>query len=327
MAKREKGTECLNCGHHLTDENNFCPNCGQVNDTRRLTTWELIGESLSNFFAVDGRIFRTIAGVFWRPGKVAMEFARGKRMRYMNPVRFYFVCSLLLITSIQLDREAAVINAATNDSDIEQIKSYSDWERDSMRLRVIDEYLAKDKPGVWSRFTSMTDLLIIEPQGKQDEVFAQFGLENGFWNEFAFDQAQKASQLARNQEDNFESFNRVLISKLFWILFLFIPVLGLMLKLIYFRRDFYYPEHIFFALYQQGLFFLASFFYNILFENPVIYVLIMVLFAIHLMMAMRNFYSQTWGKTVLKFGLISLLGLISFSIFFILSLIIVFIIM
>ena len=68
MLKRQKGSECLNCGQDIGDSN-YCSNCGQVNDTRRLTFIELIGESLSNFFAVDGRIFRTLRDVLIKPGK------------------------------------------------------------------------------------------------------------------------------------------------------------------------------------------------------------------------------------------------------------------
>jgi hypothetical protein len=326
MLKREKGTVCLNCGAAIEGAN-YCHNCGQVNDTRRLTFWELIGESLSNFFAIDGRIFRTIAGVFIRPGAVAKDFSQGKRMKYMNPVRFYFVASLLLITTIQFSRNSNIVNAKPNGDGIEQVKSMTEEERETARIKVIDEYLGNDGPGLLQKISGMTDLLVLYPEMSEEEAFEQFGLSAGFWNEFAFAQAEKAAQFASNQEDNLESFNQFLISKLFWILFLFIPILGLLLKLIYFRRDFYYPEHIFFALYQQGLFFLLSAIYNVIFDNQVIYIIVLLLFGIHLALAMRRFYNQSWPKTLLKFSLISLLGLIAFSAFFILALILVFVLM
>lgn len=326
MLKREKGRVCLNCGAAIEGAN-YCPNCGQVNDTRRLTFGELIGESLSNFFAVDGRIFRTIAGVFLRPGRVAQEFAAGKRMRYMNPVRFYFVASLLLITSIQFSRDATILNADPENDSIEELKTMSEEERETARIKVIDGYLSEGKPNLLQKISGLTDLLVLYPDISQEEAFEQLGLSDSFWNRFAWAQSEKAAEFTRDQENNLESFNRYLISKLFWILFLFIPILGLLLKLIYFRRDFYYPEHIFFALYQQGLFFLLSTLYNVVFDNQVIFVLVLILFAIHLILSMRNFYNQSWGKTLLKFGLVSFLGLIAFTLFFILALILVFVLM
>lgn len=326
MLKRKKGTECLNCGTNVEGAN-FCSECGQVNDTRRLSTWELIGESLSNFFAVDGRIFRTIGNVFWRPGIVAKDFSAGKRVKYMNPVRFYFVASLLLITTIQLDRDARIVNGNPNEQGLEVIDSMSEEELELARIKVIDEYLGQGHASFLARLKAMTELIIYDPEVKQETVFEQLGISESFWNEFTFAQAKKAASFADNQVDNLAAFNKFLISKLFWILFLFIPVLGLLLKLIYIRSDVYYPEHIFFALYQQGLFFIASAIYNILSDNQGIFVLVLVWFAVHLVMAMKTFYNQAWSKTIFKFGLISLLGLIGFSVFFILSLVFIFILM
>lgn len=326
MLKRKKGAECLNCGS-LVEGANFCSECGQVNDTRRLSTWELIGESLSNFFAVDGRIFRTIANVFWRPGVVARDFATGKRVRYMNPVRFYFVASLLLITTIQLDRDAQIVKGNADETGMEIVHNMSEEERETARIKVIDEYLGKGGAGFLARLEAMTDLIILEPNIAQEEVFEQLGIKQSFWNEFTFAQAAKAASFANNQVDNLDAFNKFLISKLFWILFLFIPVLGLLLKLIYIRSDVYYPEHIFFALYQQGLFFLASALYNLLTDNQGLFLLILIGFAVHLILAMKNFYRQAWPKTIFKFSLVSLLALLGFTIFFILSLVFIFILM
>ncbi len=323
MFRRQKGESCLNCGASVSGQN-FCSECGQANDTRRLTFLELIGESLSNFFAVDGRVFRTIAGVLTRPGKVALEFKAGKRMRFMNPVRFYFLSSVLLITSIQLSRKGDIVQNSSNTEELAQLKKEGPMEQSQRLFDICTEFKKDENPGLMKRFRAMTNYLIVSPESSSEEIFLQLGLEPGFWNEFAFSQAKKASRFGRNQTDNLKDFNRTLLSQLFWILFLFIPILGLILKLLYWRRDIYYPEHLFFTLYQQGLFFIASFLYNLIFDNELIFILLINAFGIHLYFAMKNFYGQGWGKTFAKFLLVNLFGMLSFTAFFILALILVF---
>lgn len=324
MFKRQKGQNCLNCGTNVEGAN-FCSECGQPNDTRRLTFLELIGESLSNFFAIDGRVFRTISGVILRPGGVAIDFREGKRMRYMNPVRFYFLSSVLLISSIQFSRNTNIVENSTNIEEMSEIQNMDAMEQSEMLYDLAYEFKHDESPGFLKRFRTMTNYLIISPESSQEEVFLQLEIEAGFWNEFAYAQAVKASKFGTNSQDNFKAFNRALISQLFWILFLFIPILGLILKLLYVRRDMYYPEHLFFTLYQQGLFFFLTFFYNIFFESQILIQIIVGLFGLHLLIAMKNFYGQKWGKTIFKFLLINLFGIISFAAFFMLALVMVFI--
>ena len=190
MLKRQKGSECLNCGQDIGDSN-YCSNCGQVNDTRRLTFIELIGESLSNFFAVDGRIFRTLRDVLIKPGKVATNFRLGKRMRYMNPVRFYFLASILLITSIQLNRDANLVNSNIDQESISRLKTLSDEERESAIQKAEDKLNKFDDPSIVIRFSAMSDYLMVKPESSKEELYNRLKLEPGFWNDFAFEQAQK----------------------------------------------------------------------------------------------------------------------------------------
>lgn len=326
MLKKQKGDVCLNCGHPVKDLN-FCPECGQANDTRRLTFIALIGESLSNFFAIDGRIFNTISGVLLKPGKVASDFKAGKRMRYMNPVRFYFLSSVLLISSIQFGSNQDIVKTSLSKEELEVIEKLSPEQREKSLLETRIKYKAKSDPGFSDRFNAFTRYLNASPESTEAEVFEALEVEAGFWNEFAFAQAQKASNFAQNQQDNFKDFNRKLISQLFWILFLFIPLLGVILNVIYFRSDIYYPEHLFFTLYQQGLFFISSFLVNLVSDNEIVFMVLTMAFAVHLLLAMKNFYGQKWGKTITKFLLVNLFGIAAFIVFFLLALVIVFILL
>jgi len=90
-----KGTYCLNCNRSLEGDENFCPNCGQKNDSRPLSVKIFISNFFSNFFNLDGKIWRSILGLIRHPGQVALDYISGKRVRYSNPFKFLLQISIL----------------------------------------------------------------------------------------------------------------------------------------------------------------------------------------------------------------------------------------
>lgn len=81
---------CLNCGYRISDE--FCAHCGQRADTARITPHSLIkSDILGSVWHVEARFFRTLKHILFSPGKMAMDYISGKRVKYYN------LFSLLLI--------------------------------------------------------------------------------------------------------------------------------------------------------------------------------------------------------------------------------------
>lgn len=85
-------TNCLNCGKALNDK--FCSGCGQKADTHRISFKHFIFHDLlhGTFHIEKGMLF-TAKQALIRPGKAALDYISGKRIRYYNV--FY----LILITS------------------------------------------------------------------------------------------------------------------------------------------------------------------------------------------------------------------------------------
>ncbi|RNA62500.1 DUF3667 domain-containing protein [Chryseobacterium nematophagum] len=87
---------CLNCGHLLSDE--FCSHCGQKSNTERITLHSLIkNDILGSIWHVETKFFQTIKNVLFRPGKTAMDYISGKRIRYNN-----FISLLLILFSFNV---------------------------------------------------------------------------------------------------------------------------------------------------------------------------------------------------------------------------------
>ena len=90
-----RGTVCLNCNQLISEENNFCPNCGQVNDKNPISVKQYFSEYLSGFFEFDSRFIRTILPLLFKPGLVTKRYVEGKRKRYVNPFQLYLHVTIL----------------------------------------------------------------------------------------------------------------------------------------------------------------------------------------------------------------------------------------
>ncbi len=100
--QNKRGIECLNCQQPLNSIDNFCSNCGQVNDLKPLSIKQYLTEFLSGFFSFDTRTLNTVFPLIFKPGKVTNEYIHGERMKYVNPFQLYLHTSIIffLITGI-----------------------------------------------------------------------------------------------------------------------------------------------------------------------------------------------------------------------------------
>ena len=93
-AKQRRSGKCHNCEQHLTEEQNFCPNCGQSNTDNNVTFWVLIKEFVDNYFGIDSKMAHSFLPFLLRPGKLTNRFQAGQIKHFIHPIRLYFVLSL-----------------------------------------------------------------------------------------------------------------------------------------------------------------------------------------------------------------------------------------
>ena len=91
----QKGLECLNCGRPLEGHDNFCPQCGQKNNIKKLSFNGFLNQMVSGFLSYDSRFWRTFIPLIIKPGKVSKDYIEGKRSRYVNPFRLYLNVSII----------------------------------------------------------------------------------------------------------------------------------------------------------------------------------------------------------------------------------------
>ena len=80
-------SHCENCGTKL--EGPYCHKCGQHDFDVHRSFGHMFLEALENLFHFDGKFFRNIVTLLFRPGVLTAEFIAGKRASQMPPFRLY----------------------------------------------------------------------------------------------------------------------------------------------------------------------------------------------------------------------------------------------
>ncbi|MDN3646575.1 DUF3667 domain-containing protein [Pontixanthobacter aestiaquae] len=80
------GNACLNCGTALIGDH--CHHCGQKAKLHR-TLRGFGHDLLHGILHFEGKFWRTMPLLFWRPGRVIREYVEGKRAKYVSPIALF----------------------------------------------------------------------------------------------------------------------------------------------------------------------------------------------------------------------------------------------
>jgi len=92
---RYRGKICLNCEHPLDISDKYCPACGQLNSTKKLSFDDYFSEFFGGIMVYDSRLMLTLRALLFNPGKISKDYIQGKRARYANPFKFYLSASII----------------------------------------------------------------------------------------------------------------------------------------------------------------------------------------------------------------------------------------
>ncbi|USX26514.1 DUF3667 domain-containing protein [Oxalobacteraceae bacterium OTU3CINTB1] len=90
---------CPNCEAVLTGA--FCASCGQEAHLHHASTREFLHEFVGHYVAIEGKLWGTMSRLLFRPGLLTNEYIRGRRVRFVQPLRIYLTLSLLFFAVLK----------------------------------------------------------------------------------------------------------------------------------------------------------------------------------------------------------------------------------
>lgn len=327
----------------------YCPNCSQANTTKKLSLRDFFDELFSNLLSYDSKLLKTLKALILHPGRITLDYVRGKRVSYTNPFRFmlslgivYFVLLSFTGNFRELDRlgltdlgnlpEINPSSAIPVDVDNEEQKAaiqtldsigfmnqinQSVRQRDSMILHDPKvHFQSHDDRSFLDRFFHKQNFFqkVIRKDTIYtfDDVEEKYGIPSSLENRTAFNAAGSIVRASREPG----RFVNSLVSKLPFATFFFLPVFAIFISLAYIRKKYTYTDNLVFSFHNQTLLFIlliVSFLVDNVFNIDSSGVFLLV-FLIYLYKGMRNFYQQGRFKTILKFVFLN-------TIFFILAIV------
>ena len=325
---------CKNCEKEFDNTFDYCPYCGQeVADN--LTLGVLFSNTISNYFSIDARFFRSFIPLMVKPGVLARRFVDGKRVAYLHPAQFYLFISVVfffifsfsvrkadneisqafkkgfskenILDSLQIAKDSVGLEIARNAlQDNAVITRMSDED-----LKTIDSLITveQENPDVSFTFKRKTlDSLIALDAPKTDKLKAM-----GLKEDAGALTRKFYEQVLKFYEKQGTGILKTLYDTIPIAMFFMLPLFAFLLKLFYWRRG-TFAHHVVFSFYFFTFLFTA--FCLIILANEVIdiptwlEVLLFLYFMVYLMLALRNFYRSSWVGAFFKAGTISFIYLL-----------------
>ncbi len=137
--------DCANCGQHLTG--NFCANCGQQAHVHRSLAH--VGEEfLHGITHFDGKAWKTLPMLVFRPGRLTRDYIMGKRARYIAPVPLFLLVVFLMFFVFSFVHFSPGGGATGKDGkQLSQAKAIKELPKINAELADLDRQIAAVKPG------------------------------------------------------------------------------------------------------------------------------------------------------------------------------------
>ncbi len=328
--KEREERNCLNCTAEVAGR--YCQVCGQENIQTQESTWHLISHFFSDITHYDGKFFSTLRWLIVKPGFLSQEYRLGRRSSYLNPVRMYvFTSAIFFFTFFSLfhvdERDIGIqgfSDKAINAMDSTQFANFTKkitkglpMSRDRYK-----NYMDSTRRSGGIHLTSHNYKSLVE----YDSILA-LGKKKHNW----FEKTLIHREIAVNKKYNNDqvkilaAFITQVQHSFPQLLFISLPLFALILKALYFRRKYYYADHLILSIHFYVFLFFAMLLIIFIHQLPPILSTLVnwitfslgVYMLVYEYLAMKRYYQQGTGKTLVKFIILNVMHfLVILALFF-----------
>lgn len=266
--KRNKKTYCLNCQYSFSQEENYCPNCGQENHDLKIPIRHFVEEFLEGIFHFDNKLWHSLKTMFFYPGKITKDFLEGKRVSFVPPIRMYIFVSFIFFLFLNY-----TYNKKT------KIKS------DESLVEAIAKMDSKDSSinlGLDSLNSALSTVGDTSMSSEEKKIL---------------------SKLKNTKGKDIASMNEKIYKYLSFAMFLMLPIFAFIMKLVFYRSDKFYYEHFIASIHYHVVMFvimilgLIIYWFNL---SAVLYVILFIAAFVYFAIGLKKVFEQSWLKIILK---------------------------
>jgi len=264
---------CLNCGTPLSGQ--YCGECGQRARSRLISIWELLQEAFGDLLELDSRLWRTLIPLAMRPGQLTRDYLEGRRARFMPPFRTYLVLSIVffLIAFFDPQEEFSILFESQPETPQEPAADSSDatQARDEVMNELVEEgILSAEQAGLEQTETGAGEapdeddagdgglnFSIADGKAKTDTNCDEIDVGDvPDWMATRMTPARLKVVCERVTADDGRAFLGKLLDNVPASLFILLPLMALVLKVLYPLSKRYYVEHLLFVVHLHAFVFL-----------------------------------------------------------------------
>lgn len=309
--------------------------------------WHMVLHFFYDITHFDGKFFITVKDLIFRPGFLSREYTKGRRVKYLHPVRMYVFTSavfFLLFFNFFKSEEAFKTN----------VNMPLPREERNEYIKTLEKKLAKDTANLvlkrkllCAKDTSCPLTLhdVIEEEsnglnisisGSNYKTYSEYDSaqhrlpsskrDGWFMRRLNKKAIELNTRFKENPDEASKELGESILHRLPYMLFISLPLFALLLKLVYVRRkQFYFMDHGIFTIHLyifSFLLLLVVFGVSKLGETfnwSITGLIITILFIglqFYLYKAMRNFYGQRRFKTFVKFMIVAFFSFLMLAILF-----------
>lgn len=272
-------TDCANCAT-ATGGARFCQACGQETALHMPSASEFLHEFVGHYVALEGKLWKTLGLLLFRPGRLTCEYLAGRRVRFVQPLRLYLTLSIIFFALFKLGghegvhigdgKPAAVVAKADAAGAPRPEAGQADSEQASLA-----GVLGKIHPGLGKRAAKFDALTTDEKNHQLKSAFFSYAP---------------------------------------YAVFCLMPVFALLLKLLYLGSGRRYGEHLLFALHSNAFAFLMLSLVLVVPDGlPLVEPALGLWLVFYLPTAMRRVYGGTRLATFLRWMVLGTLHALSIA--------------
>jgi Protein of unknown function (DUF3667) len=229
---------CGNCAAPLNGP--YCAQCGQHAHESARSLSVLLHDALDLVTHMDGRFWRTIRTLLWQPGQLTVDYFAERRARYVSPLRLYFVLSIVFFALAAANSNLPSKAPAAGQSPLSA--------SDGADLRDLQSELHQAAPAVADDIkTTDAGVDVKLDAGDCDKIELRWP--------WLRDRLRGACR--RQIADSGKSAAHAFGSYVPKMMFVFLPLMALVMVPLYRHPRYYYVEHLVFFLHTHAALFLV----------------------------------------------------------------------